>query len=230
MNMLLKAVSAIIFLALICQKSAFALPLGSIKLVYFANEDGSYTYVFSVKNEGPLTSPKVTTPPDHIIKDWETGNSYPAGGKALADDKNLVLFGLDTRKDNVVISDIRNGFSAFKGSEEKGFADNDGDGKPNQVIAWHLPAGFTLGQTLRPGQTIRLLSFTLNKEIKQFPYWVGGSDDTTIWNDNSVMLEDEYGHYDATQGKYLGTFITRSIKARKIEGRSLKKLLDIIYK
>ena len=90
------------------------------------------------------------------------------------------------------------------------------NGAPNQVIAWHLPFNFTLNQTLPVGATAGVFPFTLNREIKDFEYEVGGSDDANIWNDGNTMAEDYYGIYDATRGEYVVTFTTRNLHAVKM--------------
>lgn len=189
--------------------SVQALPLGDITIGYVQNGDGTFTYSFKIRNPGPPVAPAVFTPPDHQIMD-RLGNSYFAGGKALDDDKNIVLFGIDTGQKDVVVTDIGNGTSAFHGTQEMGFAGT-------VVVAWHLPfSGFTLDDTIRPGQIERGLTFTLNKRITHFQYWIGGSDNIEIWNDQHVMVEDMYGIYDATSEKFLATFLTRATKARKL--------------
>lgn len=185
-----------------------AIPLGDIKISYVKNGNGTFTYTFKIKNAGPPVSPSVYTPPDHQIADRQ-GNLHFAGGKVLDDDKNIVLFGIDTRRTDVLVTDIRDGSSSFHGTQEPGFAGT-------VVIAWHLPfTGYTLNDTIRPGQVEHGFSFTLNKHVKRFQYWIGGSDDVEIWNDQHVMVEDEYGIYDATDEKFLATFLTRETKATK---------------
>ncbi len=199
-----------------------ATPLGDVKMAYVANSDGTFTYYFRVLNMGPPIAPNVTTPPNYQIFDWRTQQSYPAGGKFLNDDANLVVFGIDTKNDEVMVSNITNGFpSNFHGAAETGFTDSDNDGIPNKVIGWHLPFDFTFDQTLAPGKSIWFVSFKLDQEITDFEYWVGGSDDAYIWNDEHIMLEDSYGIYDATDETYMATFLTRSLKAKKISRRML---------
>lgn len=192
--------------------SVHALPLGDIKIVYVDNGDGTFTYTFKVRNPGPPVAPTVYTAPDYQIYDRQ-GNRYFAGGKVLDDDDNIVLFGIDTGTTDVRVSNIGDGSSSFHGTQEVGF-------NGNVVIAWHLPfSGFTLDDTIRPGRAEHGLTFTLDKKIKRFHYWIGGSDDTEIWNDQHVMIEDEYGIYDATTEKYLATFLTRETIAAKLPRR-----------
>jgi len=57
--------------------------------------------------------------------------------------------------------------------------------------------------------------FTLSEEITHFNSWVGGGDDAVIWNARNTMLEDEFGIYDADNGLYLASILTRKIQARK---------------
>ncbi len=194
-----------------------ALPLGDVKMVYVENSDGTFTYYFRVLNMGPAIEPNVTTPADYQVFDWRTQQSYFAGGKFLNDDANLVVFGIDTKSDEVEISNVTNGFpSNFNGAEETGFTDSDNDGIPNKVVGWHLPFDFVLDQALPPEHSIWFISFTLDQAITDFNYWVGGSDDAKIWDDSHIMLEDSYGIYDATDEIYLATFLTRSLKAKKV--------------
>lgn len=207
------------FAALAWGTTTQALPLGEIKINYQHNGDGSYTYYVAIHNAGPI-APGVTTAPNHTIMNY---HSFPpsvvaAGSKSLDDDANFVLFGLDTGTDTVDISDILD-TEAFHGSAEQGFYDSDGDGVPNQVVAWHLPFyGWTTNDTVQPGEQI-LVSFTLNTEIKSFDTWVGGSDDAVIWNDHHTMLEDSYGIFDANDGQYVATFLSRTIVAKKLHGK-----------
>ncbi len=203
---------------------SIAVPLGNMQMVYVANSDGTFTYFAHLRNMGPPIGVDVATPPQHQIYDWRTQQSYPAGGKLLTENKNIITFGIDTKSDEVTISNVSNGFpSDFQGGEEDGFSDSDNDGVPNKTASWHLPFDFTLDQALGQGHTIWFLSFTLDRAISDFEYWVGGSDDAKIWDDTHIMLEDNYGIYDATDGAYLATFLTRSLKARKVPWNMLWK-------
>jgi len=204
------------FASLVWGTTAQALPLSEIKIDYQHNANGSYTYYVKLTNAGPI-APGVTTAPGHTIMNY---HSFPpsvvaAGSKALDDDANVVLFGVDTGKDSIIVRDISDA-GAFHGTEETGFYDSDGDTVPNQVVAWHLPFyGWTINDTVQPGERI-LVSFTLNAEIKEFDTWVGGSDDAVIWNDHHTMLEDNYGIYDADDGQYVATFLSRTIRATRL--------------
>ena len=191
-----------------------ALPLGNMHMVYVDNRDGTYTYHFHLNNYGPPLAPSVATPPDHQIWDWRNGRFIPAGGKRLDDDDNIVLFGVDTQRDDITISNITSGFhSDFTGVVENAFSDNDGDEIPNLAIGWVVPDFFTEDQTIQPQETIWFVSFTLSEEVTEFVYWIGGSDDTVIWDVD--VLEDEYGIYDVSEDAYITTFLTRSITANK---------------
>ncbi len=193
--------------------SVSAAPLFDVKVTY-KKKDGNYHYTMKITNPGPIL-PNVTTPPGHTITDWRSPLSpkpvYAADGKYLSDDENLVLFGIDTKSDDVTISAITDSpYYIFHGTEEQGFNDTDGDGSPNKVAAWHLPFyGWTVDNTVKVGRSIKV-SFVLSQEIRNFDVWVGGSDDANIWNDGNAMVENEFGIYDATQSKYLASFMTRS--------------------
>ena len=203
-----------------------ASPFGIVKILYIDNKDGTYTYYMSVVNQSQPIGTEVATPPDHMIFNWQTQSMVPAGGKLLSQDENVVVFGIDTENDEVEITAITDADTAFHGTAENGFNDSDNDGIPNRVIAWHLPFdGFTLDDTIQSESRAGIFSFTLNQEITQFSYWIGGSDDTNIWNDGNDMLEDNYGIYDASIFEYLATFLTRNVKARKINNRNKIKHL-----
>lgn len=199
--------------------NVIAMPLGSIHITYWEDQNGQYTYHMVVKNIGPI-APDVTTPADHTITNWQTfpPTQVPAGDKLLDDDESLVVFGLDTGRDDIIISDVHtlNANSKFHGEEEPGNDDNDYDGTPNQTIAWHLPfdGSWGLSDTISPGHRISV-QFTLSEEVKSFTSWVGGSDDAYIWNVQHTMLEDGFGIYDADDGLYLASALVRTIKAIK---------------
>jgi len=199
--------------------NALAMPLGNIHIVYWGNGHGQYTYFMLIENAGPI-APEVTTPNSHTITNWQTfpPTQVPAGDKLLDDDENLVVFGLDTERDDIVISNVvtLNVQSIFHGQEEAGFDDSDGDGIVNQTVAWHLPfnSSWDLNDTVKPGDWIAVM-FTLSEEVTSFNSWVGGSDDAFIWNDQSTMLEDGFGIYDADNGLYLAAVLTRKIEAKK---------------
>ena len=194
--------------------TANALPLGNMHLTYEINADGTFTYHFRLANYGPPLAPSVATPPDHQIWDWRNQQFIQVGGQSLDEDKNIFVFGIDTQRDDIFISGVTSGSdSNFTGIVENGFADSDDDGTPNLVVGWLLPDFFTPKQMLQPGETILHVSFTLSEELTEFVYWIGGSDDTTIWD--ADVLEDDYGIYDVSEDAYIATFLTRSITARK---------------
>ncbi len=199
--------------------SVFAMPLGNIHIVYWKNHHGQYTYFMMVKNAGPI-APEVTTPNDHTITNWQTfpPTQVQAGNKSLNDDENLVVFGLDTGRDDLTISNVLtlDTQSLFHGEEEPGIEDSDSDGTPNQTVTWHLPfdSSWGLDDTIKPGDWISVM-FTLSEEVESFNTWVGGSDDAYIWNVQSTMLEDEFGIYDADNGLYLASILVRRIQAKK---------------
>lgn len=196
---------------------ASALPLPEAKITYIKNHNGTYTYFVRVENKGPI-APNVATPAGHIIYDRD-GAAYPAGGKSLADDENLVYFGVDTGADNLVVTNITNGGTSFHGRAETGWADSNGNGVKNQAVVWHLPFyGWTVSDTIQPGGAA-MVTFTLDREVTHFSSWAGGSDDAIIWVDSHKMLEDEFGIYDATEGAYLATLTERPAHPRRVHGR-----------
>jgi len=206
--------------------SLFAMPLGEIKIHGVKKHNGQYVYLIQLKNLGPIAD-GVTTPSRHQV--WDpAGQPHPAGNKYLTDDKNLVVFGIDTLQDDIEIATINNGIivrktdsgaitlpSSFHGRAEPGFDDSDDNGIPNQVVAWHLPFfGWDLNDTIQVGDKIKKVIFTANKKLDHVNVWIGGSDDANIWNDNHVMAEDAFGIYDATDQQYLATFLTRKVTVR----------------
>lgn len=210
------------------QGYVYASPSADMRVVYVDNRNGTYTYFFLIKNLDQPIGTEFATPPNHMIFNRQSQSMVPAGGKLLSDDENLVVFGLDTQSDEVNITAITNARTAFRGSAENGFTDTDADGVFNHVVGWHLPfSGFSLADTIQPEQRSGIFSFTLDREVAEFIYWVGGSDDTNIWNSGNVMLEDNYGIYDASIGEYLATFMTRKVKALKLNNRNKVKELDL---
>lgn len=202
---------------LLLATQATAVPLPEAKITYVKNHSGTYTYFIRIENSGPI-APRVATPPGHMAY-GSGGTAYPAGGKSLADDENLVFFGVDTNADDLTISDITNGGTLFHGTEERGWADSNGNGVKNQVVAWHLPFyGWTTDDTIRPSDAV-MVTFTLNREVSGFNVWAGGSDDATIWVDGHEMVEDEFGIFDATDGEYLATLTERTADAKQAHGR-----------
>ncbi len=216
-----KNIFAVLFfcISMLYSVNALAMPLGMIHIVYWENSYGQYTYFMLIENDGPI-APTVTTPSSHTITNWQAFPpiQVPAGDKSLDDDENLVVFGLDTERDDIIISNVAtlNAQSLFHGQEESGFDDSDSDGIFNQTVAWHLPfnSSWGLNDTVKPGDWIAVM-FTLSEEVTSFNSWVGGSDDAVIWNTQSTMLEDEFGIYDADKGLYLASILTRKIQARK---------------
>ena len=197
-----------------------ASPVGDIKLVYVKNFNESYSYFFIVNNVGPAIMTPFSTPTDYLIS-----GIYPAGGKLLEDDEYVVLFGLDTQRDDLVISDITNANTAFTGNESTGFSDSNNNGVPNQVLSWQLPDVFTLEETIPIGATAGIFTFNLDQEVTDFEFWVGGSDDTELTNPNHTMLFDFYGQYDLDAGEYLATFYTQRLTAQKVTIRQLARFL-----
>ena len=192
---------------------AHAIPIGDMEIVYIKTLDNHFRYFFVVENVGPPLNTPVSTPPDYFI----FGNpNYPAGSKPLDDDEYITLFGLDTRRDDVVISNITNAGTDFSGSASTGFADSDNDGIPNQIIGFHLPDVFTLDQALAVNETAGVFSFEIDQEVNEFEFWVGGSDDTLIYDPTGQMLHDAYGLYDVEEETYLATFYTQRLNARRV--------------
>ncbi len=148
------------------------------------------------------------------------GVSVPVpAGTSLSDDANTFLFGIDTKRDDIEITNVVDAEGNFHGEEVPGFSDSDGDGIKNQVLAWHLPFDFSEADMIAPGEVSGVYSFTVSEKLTHFEYWIGGSDDTNTWNDGHDMGEGEYGIYDATLDEngnpfgFLVTFITRSTTA-----------------
>ncbi len=228
-----------IFLSAGIVNTSYASPFGILEIHYEDNKDGTYTYYVSVANLSQPIGTEFATPSGHMIYNWDSEIEVSAGGKPLSQDENIVVFGVDTGKDNnddgfEILEPIPDNDTAFHGSAENGFNNSDNDEFPNRVIAWHLPfEGFSLEDTIQSEQTAGSFSFTLNQEITQFSYWIGGSDDTNIWNedgDNYVMVEDDYGIYEIPiqapdNGQYLATFLTRTVNAIKINNSNKLKHL-----
>ncbi len=182
-----------------------AVPYADIDISYQDNGDGTFTYRMNLHNQGPIL-PQVATPGQHMV--YVDNNAYFAGSKMLDDDENIVLFGVDTGQTEIDISDIDNAGSSFQGTQELGWSGT-------RVVVWHLPFfGWTLDDSIQPGNKLRGLFFTLNKEVKEFKVWIGGSDDASIWDETHVMAEDQFGIYDATLEKYTATLLERPIQAK----------------
>jgi len=210
----------IFLICFLLSTSLSASPLSHLKMVYVSNHDGTFTYYFIIDNIGPALFTLVATSANYSIH-----GSYFAGGQLLDDDENLVLFGIDTLRDDLVITDITNADTVFTGAESNGFSDADNDGIPNQVASWHLPDVFTLAQTIAVGDKAGVFSFTLSKEATDFEFWVGGSDDIEITNPSHTMLVDFYGQYDLTIGEYLATFYTHRVRPIRLSGLGLIQFL-----
>ncbi len=216
-----KYLSSVLFVCFsaLYSTNALAIPLGNIHITYWKNDQGQYTYFMVIKNAGPIVT-EVTTPSSHTITNWQVfpPAQVPAGDKRLDDDENLVVFGLDTGRDDLIISNVvtLDTQSKFHGTEEPGFEDWDSDGVPNQTVAWHLPfnSPWGLNDTIKVGDWSTVM-FTLSEEVKSFNSWVIGSDDALIWNVQHTMLEDEFGIYDVDDGLYLASILVREIQAKK---------------
>jgi len=211
-----RKLSLFIFLSLFTLFNTYvsAAPLADMEIEYEINSNGTYDYEIELKNMGPILE-GVTTPPRHTVTDWSVVPpvGYRAGGKFLTDDENIVLFGLDLGRDDIVATNITARQSIFHGMLGNAWQDSDGNGIANKAVAFHLPfSGWTSDDTIKPGQELKI-RFTLDKEVTEFMFWVGGSDDAFIWDDSSVMIEDDFGIYDATRGEYLATFSIRTVKA-----------------
>ena len=202
---IIRFVGVLFVFCLMIVSKAMAVPYADIEIFYKNNEDGTFTYRMNVHNQGPILS-QVATPGQHMV--YVDNNAYFAGSKILDDDENIVLFGLDTGETEITISRIGDAGSSFRGTEDAGWSGT-------KVVVWHLPFfGWTLDDSIRPGNQLRGLSFTLNKEVKKFRVWMGGSDDASIWNEAHVMAEDQFGIYNATLEKYTSTMLERSIQAK----------------
>jgi len=199
--------------------SSFAAPYAELELKANKNKDGSYTYRLELENQGPVMI-NAATPPWHVVYSM-SGSALDAGGKLLDEDNNIVLFGIDTGRDDIEISYITDDDKPLHGSEEKGWADSDSDGIPNQVVAWHPPFGpWPEGTAILHGESVNV-SFRANAKLDKVLVWVGGTDDNTIWVDGHDMGEDVFGIYDGTDGKYLSTFFERhiNVKHKKRRGK-----------
>jgi len=198
-------------LAFLASFPVFAVPYADIELKSKLNGDGTYTYKLEINNQGPILS-NVATPPWHTI--WTSSGVIDAGGKQLNDDDNIVLFGIDTGRDDILITMIKNKDSGLHGTEEAGWADSDNDGTKNQVVAWHPPFGpWPEGTAITHGESVEV-SFTANVKLDKVLIWIGGSDDDVIWVEGNDMAEDTFGIYDGTTGHYLATFFERHIHVK----------------
>lgn len=188
-----------------------AAPFADLDVTSKRTHNGIYTYTLIINNQGPVLI-DAATPMNHTIeKDYVT---YDAGGKSLNEDENIVVFGIDTGRDDITISNITNGGSAFHGTEETGWADDDYNGIFNQVVAWHLPFdGWEMSDTLGHGESITV-TFQADARLDKVLIWVGGSDDNVIWINDHTMLEDKFGIYDYTLGEYLAAFLERHVHVK----------------
>ncbi len=214
--------------ALLYQSTAIALPYAEFKVVYFKDHStGTYTYlILNLTNVGPIAE-NVATESNHGVFDWQTNTFYPAGGLSLNDDEQLFQFGVDTLRDDVVITDISNGVvsrnghrgftkSMFHGRAMDGFDDHDGNGINNKVIMWQLPNESDLTDALQVGDAVRWVMFTADRKLDHFNIWVHGSDDAQVWGDPThTTLHGDHGHYDATDGAYLTVLLERRVTPKR---------------
>ncbi len=201
---------------------AWASPVGHMEMVYIENRDGTFTYYFKLTNDGPPLFTDPSTPPDHTLQAFN-GTTLDAGGKSLSEDQYLVDFGIDLLADDLVITRIRNGSTVFDGAVARGFHDTDGDGTRNQTVAWHLPDTFRQNQTVEPGETVGIFSFTLNREVEAFEIFMGGTDDIETYMAFPAAGVDDYGVYDAALQRYFATFLTVPLRPVEVRQRGLRE-------
>jgi hypothetical protein len=197
----------LLFFSSLAVTPSSATPVGHIEMVYFRNHDGTVSYFFKLTNVGPPLFTDYSTPPGHTLRAFN-GTTLEAGGKSLNEDRYVVDFGIDTLADDLTITKIRNSATVFNGAVARGFHDTDGDGTPNQAIAWHLPDTFTQEQTIEPGETRGIFTFTLNREVKEFEVFIGATDDINTYMTFPAAGIDDYGDYDAALQRYFATFLT----------------------
>jgi hypothetical protein len=195
-----------------------------MEMVYIENNDGTFTYYFKLTNAGPPLFTDYSTPPDHTLRAFD-GTTLEAGGKPLNEDQYFVNFGIDTLLDDLTMTDIRNASTAFEGAVARGFHDTDGDSTRNQVIAWHLPNTFTQDQTIEPGETNGIFSFTLNRKVTDVEIFVGATDDIETYITFPVAGVDDYGHYDAALERYFSSFLTVPLRPIEVTHKELKEFL-----
>ncbi|MFC1749676.1 hypothetical protein ACFL2V_12820 [Pseudomonadota bacterium] len=201
--------------------SAFATPTYDVQMEHQTNGSGGYTYTFSIENLGPVSGQ--TTFGGYSVTDYSDFTVYDASNKSLDQDNNIVRFGIDTGRDDVVITNIADALS-FDGEELPdylSFTDSDNDGIKNQNLAWALPNFFTMGQTLDVGDILNSISFDVDELITDFTFWAVGSDDNYIWNENHTMLVDGFGIFDATDGEYLATTMEKQVTSVPVAPTSL---------
>ena len=228
----------LLLFALIYQSTAFALPFAELKVFHHENRDGSHTYfIAQIKNTGPIAE-NIATKPDHGVFDWNTQTFYPAGGISLNDDENIFQFGVDTLRDDIVITHFTNGKvkrnnadtvqpSPFSGVTMDGFDDGDGDGIPNKIVMWNLSEGVPMNSALQIGDVMKWVSFTTDSKLGQFNIWVQGSDDEIVWGAyNELTLHGEHGHYNATTGAYLSVILERGVTAKALPRRHLRRVFS----
>jgi len=197
-----------------------ALPLADVELRYVDNHDGTWTYAMTVTNAGPVAL-AVATPGDYVLTSWQMGD-FEAGGRLLNQDENIVSFGIDTGTDEVNVFDLRAGESSFHGTLEDAWQDHDGDGIPNVSVAWHLPFyDWTLDEAILPRESLSSIRFTTDRKLEKVVFWAVGSDDTVIWHDSHLVVEDPYGIYDTVDGQYLATFFGRALEPQHVHSRRL---------
>lgn len=203
---------------------ASASPVGTILMAY-VKTGGTFTYCLAVTNSGPPLFTNPSTPPDHTIRLFN-GAVADAGGVSLTEDQYFVEFGLDTLQDDLMITNIRNASgSAFTGSVRRGFRDADNDGTRNQAIVWHLGNNITRDQTIEPGEVAAPFCFTLNREVRSFEIFFGGTDDLNVYNLFPIAGVDDYGRYDAALQRYFSTYVTLPLFAMRVELRDLEEFI-----
>jgi hypothetical protein len=213
-------ISLLLLLSGLVAGAAWASPVGHMEMVYFDNRNGTLTYYFKLTNAGPPLFTDFSTPPGHTLFAFN-GTMLDAGGKSLSEDQYFIDFGIDTLRDDLVITRITNAGTAFTGFVANAFHDTDGDGIRNQALAWHLPDIFTQEQTIEPGETRGVFSFTLNREATDFELFVSGTDDIDVYMTFPVAGVDDYGFYDGALQRYFGTHLTLPLRAREVKLRGL---------
>ena len=210
------------------QSVAFALPYAEFKVVYLKDRStGTFTYVIlNLTNVGPIAE-NVATEPGHGVFDWQTNTFHPAGGLSLNDDEQLFQFGVDTLRDDVVISNISNGVvsragqrkfmeSPFQGVAMDGFDDHDNNGISNKIIVWQLPDESDLTDALQVGDAMHWVMFRSDRKLDHFNIWVHGSDDAQVWGDpGHITLHGDHGHFDVTDGAYLSVLMERRVTPKR---------------
>lgn len=218
----------LLLLGLAYQSTATALPYAEIKVFHLANKDGTHTYyIAQLKNTGPIAE-NIATTSDHGVFDWATSTFYPAGGISLNDDENIFQFGVDTLRDDIVITDVGNGevtrtndptmqHSPFFGITMDGFDDSDGDGEQNKIAIWNLADEHDIGDALKIGDSVHWVHFTTDTKLEHFNIWVQGSDDNEVWGPHGeVTTHGFHGHFNATRGQYMSVILERGVTPKAL--------------